>query len=203
MEQAASIGVPFLVAWHGLVGAARLENGETVLVTGAGGAVGRAVIQIAHWKGAHVIGADRSERNSEADLFINTQTQDLAEECKKATGGKGADIAYDTVGEPLFEHCLRSLAPHGRQIAISSVGDRRVSFDLINFYHRELHLIGVDSMKFTGAEIAQMLNALKPDFEAGALKPYALQTWPLERAVEAYETVSRGSPLKHVLLPGA
>src|SRR5437762_6924037 len=46
MQQAASIGVPFLVAWNGLIDAAQLRKSETVLVTGAAGAVGRAVIQI-------------------------------------------------------------------------------------------------------------------------------------------------------------
>jgi NADPH:quinone reductase-like Zn-dependent oxidoreductase len=203
MEQAGSIGVPFLVAWSGLMEAACVEKEETVLVTGASGAVGRAVIQISHWKGARVIGADRTEHVSEADVFINTQTHDLAEQCKSATGGKGADVVFDTVGGPLFQACLNSLAVHGRQIAINSVGDRRVSFDLIDFYHQQIHLIGVDSMKFTGAQIARMLNALKPGFANGGLRPYNLQTWPLERAVEAYETVSRGSPLKHVLLPNA
>jgi NADPH:quinone reductase-like Zn-dependent oxidoreductase len=203
MEQAGSIGVPYLVAWNGLIEAARLEKGETVLVTGASGAVGRAVIQIAHWKGARVIGADRRDAISGADVSINTQTQDLAEECKKATGGKGADIVYDAVGGPLFESCLKSLAMRGRQIAISSVGDRRVSFDLLDFYHKSLQLIGVDSMKFSGAEIAAMLDALKPGFESGALKPYEVQTWTLDHAVEAYEVVGKGSPLKHVLLPKA
>jgi NADPH:quinone reductase-like Zn-dependent oxidoreductase len=203
MEQAGSIGVPFLVGWHGLHEAARLEKGETVLVTGASGAVGRAVIQIAHWKGARVIGVDRHESTTEADVFINTRTHDPVEECRRATAGKGADVVYDTVGGPLFESCLKLLALHGRQIAISSVGDRRVSFDLIDFYHRNLHLIGVDSMKFTGAQIARMLDALKPGFESGVLKPYDLRTWPFSNAIDAYEAVAKGGPLKHVLLPNA
>lgn len=202
MEQAGSIGVPFLVAWRGLV-EARIEKGETVLVTGASGAVGRAVVQIAHWNGARVIGVDRTEPPSEADVFVNTQKQDLVAECKRATNGKGADVVYDTVGGPLFEPCLRLLAVQGRQIAISSVGDRRVSFDLIDFYHHELHLIGVDSMKFTGMEIAQMLTALRPGFESGALKPFDVHAWPLERAIDAYDAVAKGGPLKHVLLPNA
>jgi NADPH:quinone reductase-like Zn-dependent oxidoreductase len=163
--------------------------------------VGRAVIQIAHWQGARAIGADLRDGASEADVTINTHNQDLIEACKKATGGRGADIVFDTVGGPLFEPCLKSLAPHGRQIAINSAGDRRVSFDLIDFYHHSLRLIGVDSMKFGGIEIAQILDALKPGFESGRLKPYEVQTWPIEKAAEAYEAVEKGSPLKHVLLP--
>lgn len=203
MEQAASVGVSFLVAWSGLVDAAQLKRDETILVTGASGAAGRAVSQIAHWKGARVIGADRTENVSEVDIHINTTTHDLAEECRKVTGGKGANLVFDTVGGPLFESCLKSLALHGRQVAISSVGNRRVSFDLIDFYHHELHLIGVDSMKFTGEEIARILELLKPGFESGTLKPYEVRTWPLQDAIQAYETVEKGSPLKHILLPTA
>jgi hypothetical protein len=48
-----------------------------------------------------------------------------------------------------------------------------------------------------------MLDALKPGFESGVLKPYDLQTCPLSNAIDAYEAVAKGGPLKHVLLPNA
>ena len=50
LEQAASIGVPFITAWFALVRAAQLEPGETILIIGAGGAVGQAAMQIANWR---------------------------------------------------------------------------------------------------------------------------------------------------------
>ena len=62
MEQAAAVGVPYLAAWSGLMEAARLQSGETVLIVGVSGAVGRAATQIAQWKNAEVIGADRKMR---------------------------------------------------------------------------------------------------------------------------------------------
>jgi NADPH:quinone reductase-like Zn-dependent oxidoreductase len=49
MEEASAVGVPYLAAWSGLVDAANIQAGETVLITGALGAVGRAATQIAHW----------------------------------------------------------------------------------------------------------------------------------------------------------
>jgi NADPH:quinone reductase-like Zn-dependent oxidoreductase len=52
MEQAAAIGVPYLAAWLALVRAGNVQAGETVLVVGVSGAVGRAATQIAHWKKA-------------------------------------------------------------------------------------------------------------------------------------------------------
>jgi NADPH:quinone reductase len=202
MEEASTIGVPFVVAWNGLVQEADVKAGETVLVTGALGAVGRAVTQIAHWKGARVIGADIADRVSECDTYINTKTQDLVAGVQSATGGKGADLVYDTVGGPLFEPSLKSLRIGGRQVAMTSVGDRRVSFDLIDFYHNLLHLIGVDSLKLSGPQIAAIMDALKPGFETGALKPFPVKTWRLDGAVAAYAVVEKGAGAeKQVLIP--
>jgi NADPH:quinone reductase len=200
MAEAGAIGVPFLAAWNGLVDAAGVKAGETVLVTGATGAVGRSVIQIAHWKGARVIGADIVELPSEADIFINIKARDLVTETRAASGGEGVHIAFDAVGGPLFEPCLKSLRLGGRQVAITSVGDRRVSFDLLDFYHNKSHLIGVDTLKLSGPEIAGILDALKPGFESGHLKPFDVRTWPLEQGVEAYEAAAKGGSVKQVIL---
>jgi NADPH2:quinone reductase len=201
MAEAGSIGVPFIAAWDGLVEAAGVKAGETVLVTGAGGAVGRAVIQIAHWKGARVIGADIADRPSEAEIFINVKAKDLVTEARAATGGKGVDVVFDAVGGALFEPCLKSLRVGGRQVVITSVGERRVSFDLIDFYHKRLHLIGVDTLKLDGPAIAGILDALRPGFESGRLKAFEVQTWPFDKAVEAYAAAEKGGAAKQVLLP--
>jgi NADPH:quinone reductase len=203
MERACTIGVPFVVAWNGLVQEANVEAGETVLVTGALGAVGRAVTQIAHWKGARVIGADIAERPHDCDLYINTKTQDLAEEAQRYTAGRGVDIVYDSVGGPLFEPCLKSLRVLGRQVVMASPIERRVSLDLIDFYHHRLRLIGVDSLKFSGAQIAAIMNLLKPGFESGALKAFDVEPWPLAEAIAAYTVVEKGhARTKQVLIPG-
>jgi NADPH:quinone reductase len=201
MEEAAAVGVPWLVAWNGLVQKAGVKSGETVLVTGALGAVGRAVTQIAHWKGARVIGAGIIDRASECDTYVNTKSQDLAAEVKAATGGKGVDLVYDSVGGALFEQCLKSLRIGGRQIAMASAGERRVSFDLIDFYHNLTSLIGVDSLKLTGHEIVTIMDALKPGFESGALKPFPTRGWEVANAVAAYTAVEKGGgPEKQVLV---
>ena len=201
MEQAGAIGVPYLAAWSALVAAGNIQPGETVLIVGVSGGVGQAATQIAHWKKARVIGASTSSDNpSQADALINTTTQPLDLAVRALTGGKGVDLVLDAVGGPMFEPALKSLRPGGRHMAISSGKDRRVSFDLIDFYHNQSHLIGVDTMKLTGPEIAAMMNAFRAGFEEGHLQAPAVATWPLERAVEAYQTVERGTHTKQVLL---
>jgi len=202
MLEAATIGVPYLAAWSSLVNVGHIQTGETVLVTGASGAVGRAATQIAHWKGAKVIGADIRESASDADEMIITTDKDLAAEVKSLTQQVGVDLVLDSVGGAMFEPALKSLRRGGRQIAITSVGKRRVEFDLIDFYHEERRLMGVDTMKLTAGEIARIMDQLREGFDKGQLKPSQTTTWPLSRAVEAFTAVeSSTSSSKHVLLP--
>jgi NADPH2:quinone reductase len=201
MRQAASVGVPFLTAWSALVTQGGIQAGETILIIGAAGAVGRAATQIAHWKGARVIPAIRAKGTVPAGT-IDTLTDDIPRKVRELNGGEGADLVLDGVGGALFEPALTSLREGGRHLAIVSKGTRRVSFNLTDFYHNKSHLIGVDSLKLTGPEIAAIMDQLRPGFEAGALRPFEVTAWPLARAVEAYEAAERdGANAKHVLLP--
>jgi NADPH:quinone reductase-like Zn-dependent oxidoreductase len=202
MEEASAVGVPYLAAWSALVDAADIQSGETVLVTGALGAVGRAATQVARWRGARVIGADIVVGPSDADAFIDATKNDLPAAARGLTGGHGVDLVLDAVGGPMFEPCLRSLRVGGRQVAIASVGGGRVEFNLVDFYHDLHRLFGVDTLKLTGRQIADIMDALRPGFEDGHLRTASLQTWPLHRAVDAYEAVAMGGgSRKHVLLP--
>ncbi|HEY2139766.1 MAG TPA: zinc-binding alcohol dehydrogenase family protein [Chthoniobacterales bacterium] len=205
MEQAATVGVPYLTAWSALVRVGNIQEGETILIVGVSGAVGRAATQIAHWKKAHVIGAARhSDNPAKADAVVNTATDDLAQEVRSLTGGKGADLVLDAVGGLMFEPSLKSLRRGGRQIAISSTNERTVTFNLVDFYHNESRLMGLDTLKFTGPEIAEIMNDLAVGFESGDLEPPPVATWSLERGVEAYEVVAKGAAqTKQVLVPGA
>jgi len=202
-EQASAVGAPHVAAWSALIDAGRLTAGDVVLVTGALGAVGRAATQIARWKGARVIGADRMAGPSEADLLLDLGTEDLVAGVKAATDGMGVDLALDAVGGPLFEPVLRSLRIGGRQVAITSTVTPRVEFDLTDFYHNKLELIGVDTAKLGVADIAAILEALRPGFDSGALKPPAVRVWPLADAVQAYRAVAAGDvSAKQILVPG-
>ena len=106
--------------------------------------------------------------------------------------GKGADAVFDTVGGSMFEPALRSLRIGGRHIAITSTGDRRVCFDLVDFYHNLSRLIGVDSMKFTPGEVGAIADELRAGFESNTLKVSPIKTLPFENAVEAYQEIATG-----------
>ena len=118
---------------------------------------------------------------------------------KELTEGKGANLILDVVGGPLFEPCLESLAPRGRQIAIASAGDPRVTFNLVDFYHKEACLLGVDTLKLSFAEAAGILKGLLPGFKEGIFSPSPVEPVSLDEALSAYQTVIEGGSGKFVI----
>ncbi|MFM0645891.1 zinc-binding alcohol dehydrogenase family protein [Paraburkholderia bryophila] len=197
--EASAIGVNFVVAWLGTVEYAHLQAGETIAVIGAGGGVGGAVVQIAKARGARVIGVDRHPLDPETpagrliDDYVPFDDQ-AAERVRALTGGAGADVVYDTVGGVAFETALSLVKRRGRVLEISGTGKRRVEFDLIDFYHNETQLLGVDSAKLGVAESAPLMTALVEGFESGQLTgPAIAQTFPLAQAREAYAAVAGGT----------
>ena len=203
--QAAALGVAHLTAWTGLVKAANLQPGETLLVTGVTGAVGGTVARLAKWlKAGAVFGTVRHDGEAIQDLpvdhYVNLQTAPVSETVLKATEGRGVDVVFDVVGGPLFEECLRSLAHGGRQVAIASPGNGRVDFNLRDFYHREARLFGADSLALSLEESAGILRALLPGIESGWFPPPALETCPLAEAVSAYRRIESGETTKKIVV---
>jgi NADPH2:quinone reductase len=204
MEEAATFGIPYLAAWGALVNAGEVEAGETILITGAAGAVGEAATQIAHWKGAIVIGVDLADGPTDADTYIRSVGQDITPAVRAATdGGHGVDLALDAVGGSMFEPSLRSLRTGGRQIAIAAAGGmRRVEFDLVEFFHGLNRLIGVDTNAYSATEIAQSMNRMTAGVRAGKLRPRAVQTWTLDNSADAYKAVAAGpTATRHIIVP--
>jgi NADPH:quinone reductase-like Zn-dependent oxidoreductase len=210
MQLAGAVGVTYVTAWLCLIEAAQLLAGETLLVIGATGGVGSAAMQIAKWKGAHVIGTIRRESDREsaqqfgADIVINLAENELRQAVFAATEGKGANVIVDTVGGGIVETCLEVLAPKGRLTEISAPAkERRISFDLIDFYRRESRLLGVDSRALNACACASILEAITPGFETNALcPPAATESYLLEDAIKAYEQVqNRRTAHKVVLTP--
>ena len=197
-EQAAAIGVNFVVAWLGAVDHAQLKAGETIAVIGAGGGVGGAVVQIAKARGCRVIGVDRHPPlpDSPAGRLIDAYVpfDEHAIERVKALSDGGVDVVYDSVGGVAFETALGLVKRRGRVVEISATGKRRVELDLIDFYHNETQLLGVDSAKLGVAESARLMTALVEGFESGALQPAAIaERYTLEHTREAYEAVTAGT----------
>ncbi len=130
LVNAAGFVMTYGTSMHALTQRGRLQQGETLLVLGAGGGVGLAAIQIGKAIGAKVIAAAGSEeklelaKQSGADELINYRQDNLKDALKKLTKGKGVDVAYDPVGGDLTELALRSMAWNGRLLIVGfAAGD--------------------------------------------------------------------------------
>ena len=201
-EQAAAMGLGYMTAWAAVVDAAGLRAGETILITGVTGAVGGAAARIARWRGARVIGTIRKAGEQDAipdlpvDQYINLGDGPLPESVMSATAGQGVQVVFDVVGGPLFEPCLRCLAHRGRHVAIASTGDGRVGFNLVDFYHREGRIYGVDTLNLDFAASAAVLRGMMPGVEQGLFKPPDFETVTLDRAALAYGHINDGTARK-------
>jgi NADPH:quinone reductase len=198
--EAACVGRTYITAYVGLMEKAQLQEGEAVLVTGASGGVGSSVAKLAKTKSARVIGVDlqaldpETARRQGIDLSLSSLSDDIPDRVRQFTQKKGVNVAFDCVGGPLFEVSLNTLAPGGRQVNIVSVGERRVSFDLVDFFIRRLSLFGLSTLSFDSVASADILDKLRPAFEQGKLTaPDVARTCSIDEAVEAYREGAAGA----------
>lgn len=205
-EQAGSAGVIFVTAWCAVSECANLQAGETIAIIGSRGGVGRAAAQIAKHLGARVIGLNRIQdvasdpETPVEDLILGSLDPSLPEILRSMNDGKGADVVLNAAGGGMFEIGLKLLAHRGRQIEITSPTERTASFDLVDFYHNESRLIGLDTLKRDLDTSARILEKLSDGFAAGAYRPHAIgDIYPLREARRAYERVLEGSRGRVVL----
>jgi NADPH2:quinone reductase len=209
-EQAACVGVTFVTAWCAL-DYARLSEGDTLAVFGANGGVGGvggAAIQIAKRIGAHVIGIHRGEPGGPtpsaklSDVLLDSREPEMGSLLRAHSAGRGADVIFNAAGGPVFGIALDLLAHRGRQVEITSPTERRVTFDLVDFYHNESQLLGVDTLKRDLTASGRILEELRSGFDSGVYQPPIIsKTMPLARAQQAYELVAQGERGRVVLKP--
>ncbi len=208
MQEAGSIGVPFITAFEGLREAGGVQPTDVVLVCGGNGKVGQAVIQLATMAGAKVFAVEYNEQpllahtNAPVEL-LNSAKDDVAAIVREKTGGHGADIVFNTVGSPYFEIANNAMAKQGRQVFISTF-DRAVPFDIFNFFRGRHKYIGIDTLALSSVEGARIFDKLKPKFEEGKLKPFPINpatVYGFADAAKAYASVLRGTPERVLLVP--
>jgi NADPH:quinone reductase-like Zn-dependent oxidoreductase len=163
----AALPMPALTAWQGLHEHGRLQEGQRVLILGAGGGVGHIAGQIAsrHF-GAHVIGTASAAsadfaRSAGANERIDPGAMDALEP---------VDLVFDTVGGPLLEHAAEVLRPGG---TIVTVADEPPE--------------GLDATFFIVEPNGAQLEELVQMVDRGVLRPSVDSVFPLEEARAAFE----------------
>ncbi len=129
LAHAAAMPITYGTTWAALQWRGQLQAGETLLVHGAGGALGMAAVQIGRLMGARVIATASTADKREAALrrgAAHALPADAAElpARVKALAPQGVDVVFDPVGGDLFDASVRCAAPGSRLLVIGFAGGR-------------------------------------------------------------------------------
>ena len=198
-NQAASVPLVFVTAWHMLVGLAGVRPGQTVLVLGASSGVGIAAIQIAKMFHCRVITTAGDESKLEkgralgADYGINHYKQKIAEEVRKITSKEGVDIVVEHVGAATWDESMKCLKAGGTLVTCGATTGPSVGIDLRHLFARQLRILG--SYMGTMGELNEVLGHVF----AGRLKPVVDRTFPLSEIRAAHEYLEKSQMFGKVL----
>ncbi len=180
---------------------AQLKEGDWALVMGAAGGLGSLIIQAARFYGARVIGAAGADsrvqvgRDLGAEIGINYRTQNLTDEVKKATDGRGVDVVFENIGDPeLFPQALNSIRRGGMLLTAGAHGGPIVPLNVSTLYMNALSVIG--TTEHTPDDVAAALDAAVK----GKVKVLIDRVLPLSEAVTAHELVGERKVAGKVIL---
>jgi NADPH:quinone reductase-like Zn-dependent oxidoreductase len=186
---AAAIPRAGLTAWQGLFDHGKLAKGQTVVIHGAGGAVGSTAVQLARWAGAEVIGTGRSHSRElvtelGADRFIALD----ADRLEDAAGQ--ADLVFDTIGGDVVAQSPALLRPGGTLVTIKADAQLPAGRDDIR------------TVVFIQESSRAQLTELARLVDEGQLRPQVGAVYPLARAAEAFGAKAAGGiPGRIILRP--
>ncbi|MEW2917801.1 alcohol dehydrogenase family protein [Ruegeria sp. ANG10] len=165
---------------EGMLTRANVTDKDTVLVPGASGGVGGALVQLAKRRGARVIAmASETKHADVAKLGPDRILPRAPENLRAALGAEKITVVADVVGGPYWPNLIDSLERGGRYTCSGAIAGPMVEFDLRTFYLRDL--------TFTGSTVIdpQVMQNLVKYIEAGEIKPALAATYPLEELREA------------------
>lgn len=208
-EDACALMCGYGTSHYALKQRGQLQPGETLCVLGASGLTGIAAVQIGKAMGATVIGVASTEekrqiaRDAGADIVLGYDN--LKDDLKKATEGKGVDVAFDPVGGDSFDALARSMAWGGRLLVIGFASGTIPKLPVNLTLVKGFSVVGVFWGAFTQREpkaYADNMGELLAWYAAGKVKPVIEGVYPLADAPAILKRVlGRGATGKLVLKP--
>lgn len=201
---AAAVLHPAGTAHLGLVREARLVAGETVYVAGAGGAVGSAVVQLAHAAGARVLASARAAdhdrcRESGADVVLDYRRAGLLAAVREAAPD-GVDVWWDTSGHHDLQAWLPLLRQGGRMVVMAG-RQAAPALPVGELYTRDLSLLGFAISNASVADLAAAAATTNGLLAQGRLAVRVAEVLPLSEARRAHELLEAGLSGRIVVVP--
>jgi NADPH2:quinone reductase len=181
----------------GLLRAAAVAQGETVLVAPAGGGVGTLLVQLAHGAGARVLAAARGERKLTLARELGADaTVDYGE--PEWTGRAGPiDVAFDGVGGPVGRAAFELVRPGGRFLPFGMASG---AFTPLRPEDDARGVTVVRGARPSPEEMMELTRAALTEAAAGRLRPVIGQTFPLAGAADAHAAMEERRTIGKTLL---
>jgi NADPH:quinone reductase-like Zn-dependent oxidoreductase len=158
---------------------AQVGPGDRLLVTGASGGVGSAIVQLAKVRGAEIIAVTRAAKAAAILALGATQTLERGDSVLEKLGRNSVDVVVDLVAGDQWPEFLEILRPQGRYAVSGAIAGPIVELDLRTLYLKDLRFFGC-----TVLEPEVFPNLIKY-IEAQQIRPLVAQVFPLEAIVEA------------------
>ena len=178
--RAAAVPLSALTAWRSLFYLGHLQSGQRILIHGASGGVGHFVVQLAKWKGAHVL-ATASTKNQEllrklgANETIDYTSQKFEEVAEKV------DLVLDTIGGDTQQRSWRVLNKGGALVSLVQLPSEQKA--------RRFGVRGIlCSVQPDGAQLSKIAELI----DSAKLKPVIDRILPLSEARRAHELSQDG-----------
>ncbi len=171
---------------EGMLWRAGVSKGDHVLVTGASGGVGSALVQLAKRRGAYVIAMSSPAKHDRlrdlgADAVLPRAPADLAAALEAATGRATVDVVADIVGGDSWRHLIDALARGGRYACSGAIAGPMVQLDLRTLYLNDLTLHGSTVIP------PEIFTDLVGYIERAEVRPLLAATYPLQDLKQAQE----------------
>jgi NADPH:quinone reductase-like Zn-dependent oxidoreductase len=200
MAERAGFGLATLTAYRMLVGKARVQAGEQVLIWGIGGGVALAALQLAAARGATTwVTSSDPEKLARARALGATHTVDHATEdvpalIRAATGKRGMDVVIDSVGTATWKRSLASLGRGGRLVTCGGTSGPMVETDVRRLFMNQWTISG--STMGNEAE----WEAVSGEFRDGGLRPPVDSVFALADGRAAYARLQSGRQFGKVVV---
>lgn len=208
-ERAAALGLVYGTAWFGLFHRAGMTADDTVLVTGAGGGVGSAGVDIAAASGATVIALARDERRADlarrlgAHHVLTSPPETLRDDVIDLTDGRGADITLESLGGDVLSQVIRCTAWEGRVVVTGFAAGGQNPIKPGHLLVKNMTVMGLQSSDYRDRQPELMREAMARmlDMTAeGLLDPPVDRVYPIAETADALEHVRRGGVLGKLVL---
>jgi len=198
--EAAAFALVHLTAWRMLVTRAGLRCGQSVLITGIGGGVALAALNICRHFGCTTIVTSRHQskldraRDLGADHGVLDTGEDFSRQVRSITGKRGVDVCVDSVGKAIHGSCLRSLARGGHFVTCSATTGPGAVTDLKRMFWLQLTV--------SGSTMGDMdeFRACVALFRRGGLRPVIDASCPAKDAAKAFARLESGEQFGKVVL---